>query len=46
MLNKLREKAKQVTQNLSILYIAYKRKDVPIIAMKNNARRITRLSEK
>jgi uncharacterized membrane protein YkvA (DUF1232 family) len=32
MLNKLKEKAKQVTQNLSILYIAYKRKDVPIFA--------------
>jgi uncharacterized membrane protein YkvA (DUF1232 family) len=32
MLNKLKEKAKQVAQNLSILYIAYKRKDVPIIA--------------
>jgi uncharacterized membrane protein YkvA (DUF1232 family) len=32
MLNKLKEKAKQITQKLSILYIAYKRKDVPIFA--------------
>jgi uncharacterized membrane protein YkvA (DUF1232 family) len=32
MLKKLKEKAKQITQNLSILYIAYKRKDVPIFA--------------
>ena len=31
MLNKLKEKAKQITRNLSVLYIAYKRKDVPII---------------
>jgi uncharacterized membrane protein YkvA (DUF1232 family) len=30
MLKKLKEKAKQITRNLSILYIAYKRKDVPI----------------
>jgi uncharacterized membrane protein YkvA (DUF1232 family) len=32
MFNKLKQKSKQITQNLSILYIAYKRKDVPIIA--------------
>jgi uncharacterized membrane protein YkvA (DUF1232 family) len=32
MFAKLKEKAKQIIQNLSILYIAYKRKDVPIIA--------------
>jgi uncharacterized membrane protein YkvA (DUF1232 family) len=32
MLKKLKEKAKKITQDLSILYIAYKRKDVPIFA--------------
>jgi uncharacterized membrane protein YkvA (DUF1232 family) len=32
MFTKLKEQAKQITQNLSILYIAYKRKDVPVIA--------------
>jgi uncharacterized membrane protein YkvA (DUF1232 family) len=32
MINKLKEKTKQITQNISILYVAYKRKDVPIIA--------------
>ena len=32
MFSKLKKKAKQITQNISILYIAYKRKDVPIIA--------------
>ena len=32
MFSKLKKKAKQITQNLSILYIAYKRKYVPIIA--------------
>ncbi|MDR1029325.1 MAG: DUF1232 domain-containing protein [Treponema sp.] len=32
MFDKLKEKSKQITQNLSILYIAYKRKDVPILA--------------
>jgi uncharacterized membrane protein YkvA (DUF1232 family) len=32
MFGKLKEKTKQITQNLSILYIAYKRKDVPITA--------------
>jgi uncharacterized membrane protein YkvA (DUF1232 family) len=32
MFKKLKKKAEQITQNLSILYIAYKRKDVPIIA--------------
>jgi uncharacterized membrane protein YkvA (DUF1232 family) len=32
LLKKIKEKAKKVTQNLSMLYIAYKRKDVPVIA--------------
>jgi uncharacterized membrane protein YkvA (DUF1232 family) len=32
MLKKLKEKAKEITRNLSILHIAYKRKDVPIFA--------------
>jgi uncharacterized membrane protein YkvA (DUF1232 family) len=32
MLEKIKQKANQITQNLSILFIAYKRKDVPIIA--------------
>ncbi|MDR2796741.1 MAG: DUF1232 domain-containing protein [Treponema sp.] len=32
MFKKLREKGKEITRNLSVLYIAYKRKDVPIIA--------------
>jgi uncharacterized membrane protein YkvA (DUF1232 family) len=32
MFNKLKEKAKQITQKLSVLHIAYKRKDVPVIA--------------
>ncbi|MDR1215372.1 MAG: DUF1232 domain-containing protein [Treponema sp.] len=32
MFDKLKEKAQQITRNLSILYIAYKRKDVPVIA--------------
>ena len=32
MFSKLKEKAEQITQNLSILYIEYKRKDVPLIA--------------
>jgi uncharacterized membrane protein YkvA (DUF1232 family) len=32
MFDKLKEKTKQITQKLSVLYIAYKRKDVPIIA--------------
>ena len=32
MFNKLKKKAEQITQNMSILYIAYKRKDVPMIA--------------
>ena len=32
MFSKLKKKAEQVTQNMSILYIAYKRKDVPMIA--------------
>jgi uncharacterized membrane protein YkvA (DUF1232 family) len=30
--SKLKQKSKQIIQNLSILYIAYKRKDVPIVA--------------
>jgi uncharacterized membrane protein YkvA (DUF1232 family) len=32
MFKKLKEQETQITQNLSILYIAYKRKDVQIIA--------------
>jgi uncharacterized membrane protein YkvA (DUF1232 family) len=32
MFNKLKEKSKEITQNLSVLYIAYKRKDVPVAA--------------
>ena len=32
MFSKLKKKAEQVTKNMSILYIAYKRKDVPMIA--------------
>jgi uncharacterized membrane protein YkvA (DUF1232 family) len=32
MFEKLKEKSKQITRNLSILYIAYKRKDVPMLA--------------
>jgi uncharacterized membrane protein YkvA (DUF1232 family) len=32
MFNRLKEKAKKIAQDLSTLYIAYKRKDVPIIA--------------
>jgi uncharacterized membrane protein YkvA (DUF1232 family) len=32
MLRKLKEKSKEITQNISVLYIAYRRKDVPIIA--------------
>jgi uncharacterized membrane protein YkvA (DUF1232 family) len=32
MFSKLKEKAKQITHNLSILYIACKRKDVPMLA--------------
>ncbi|MDR1148842.1 MAG: DUF1232 domain-containing protein [Spirochaetaceae bacterium] len=32
MFAKLKEKSKQITRNLSILYIAYKRKDVPMPA--------------
>ncbi|MDR0721618.1 MAG: DUF1232 domain-containing protein [Treponema sp.] len=32
MFKKLKEKGKEITQNLSVLYIAYKRKEVPIIA--------------
>jgi uncharacterized membrane protein YkvA (DUF1232 family) len=32
MFSKLKEKSKQIVQNLSVLHIAYKRKDVPIIA--------------
>jgi uncharacterized membrane protein YkvA (DUF1232 family) len=32
MFAKLKEKAKQITQNLSVLCVAYKRKDVPMLA--------------
>jgi uncharacterized membrane protein YkvA (DUF1232 family) len=32
MFDKLKEKAEQITRNLSVLYIAYKRKDVPVMA--------------
>jgi uncharacterized membrane protein YkvA (DUF1232 family) len=32
MFASLKEKAKQITQDLSILFIAYKRRDVPILA--------------
>jgi uncharacterized membrane protein YkvA (DUF1232 family) len=32
LFKKLKEKGKEITQNLSVLYIAYKRKEVPIIA--------------
>jgi uncharacterized membrane protein YkvA (DUF1232 family) len=30
--DKLKEKARQITKNLSVLYIAYKRNDVPLLA--------------
>jgi uncharacterized membrane protein YkvA (DUF1232 family) len=32
LFRKLKEKAKEITQNIPVLYIAYKRKDVPVIA--------------
>ncbi|MDR1249458.1 MAG: DUF1232 domain-containing protein [Treponema sp.] len=32
MFEKLKKKAKEITQNLSILYVAYKQKNIPLIA--------------